>query len=120
MVHFFDFFCHPFFKVMCSLNEKKHEMIRDWKNIANRSKRVTDYLKGLFLEEESSDREFVGDSMEERIAGRLSRPDYLKQKYEEQRRFDADAAFGKLRRRNRCRVMIRVSSVAASDRKSVV
>ena len=99
---------------MCSLNEKKHEMIRDWKNIANRAKRVTDYLKGLFLEEESSDREFVGDSMEERIAGRLSRPDYLKQKYEEQRRFDADAAFGKLRRRNRRRVMIRVSSVAAS------
>ncbi len=99
---------------MCSLIEKKHEMMKDWKNIANRSKRVTDYLKGLFLEEESPEDTFTGDPMEERIVERLSRPGYLQQKREEQRRFDADAAFGKLKRRNRRRVMIRVSSVAAS------
>ncbi len=99
---------------MCSLIEKKHEIMKDWKNIASRSKRVTDYLKGLFLEEESPESTFTGDPMEERIVERLSRADYLRQKREEQRRFDADAAFGKLKRRNRRRVMIRVSSVAAS------
>lgn len=98
---------------MCSLNEKKHEMMRDWKNIANRSKRITDYLRSLFEEEEGTG-EFSGDRMEQQVAERLSRPEYLRQKREEQRRFDADAAFGKLRRRNRRRVMMRVGSVAAS------
>lgn len=98
---------------MCSLNEKKHEMMRDWKNIANRSKRITDYLRSLF-EEERGTGEFSGDRMEQQVAERLSRPEYLRQKREEQRRFDADAAFGRLRRRNRRRVMMRVGSVAAS------
>lgn len=98
---------------MCSLNEKKHEMMRDWKNIANRSKRITDYLRSLF-EEEKGTGEFSGDRMEQQVVERLSRPEYLRQKREEQRRFDADAAFGKLRRRNHRRVIVRVGSVAAS------
>lgn len=99
---------------MCSLIEKKHEIMRNWKNIANRSRRVTDYLKGLFLEEESPGGVFTGSPMEERIVERLSRPGYLQQKREEQRRFDADAAFGKLKKRNRRRAVIQVSAVAAS------
>ena len=48
-----------------------------------------------------------------RVVKRLSDPGYLQTKGLEQKRFDAEFAFRKLRRRNRGRMMIRVGSVAA-------
>ena len=53
------------------------------------------------------------DIIVRRVTERLSDPDYLRGKGQEQGRFDAETAFRKLRRRNSRRVMIRVGSVAA-------
>ena len=106
---FFENICHPFFGVMCSIYERHVEKMKKWNQIYEWSKRVRTYLEEDFSSS-SLDEE---DIIVRRVTERLSDPDYLRGKGQEQGRFDAEAAFRKLRRRNSRRVMIRVGSVAA-------
>jgi transmembrane sensor len=94
---------------MCSIYERHMKKMKRWSQIYEWSKRVRTYLEEDFSSS-SLDEE---DVIVRRVTERLSDPDYLRGKGQEQGRFDAEAAFRKLRRRNSRRVMIRVGSVAA-------
>lgn len=83
--------------------------MKKWNQIYEWSKRVS-----LYWGKDSGD-----SSVEEehpvvrRVVKRLSDLEYLQQKGREQGRFNADAAFEKLHRRNQRRILVRVGSVAA-------
>lgn len=94
---------------MCSINERYMKRMKKWNQIFEWSKKA-----GAYLHEaegaSSLDEEY---SVVRRVVERLSEPGYLQKKGKEQGRFDADAAFLKLHRRNRQRRFIRVGSAAA-------
>ncbi len=94
---------------MCSTNERHMEKMKKWNQIYEWSKKVRTYFdrdcSASLVDEE--------DPVVRRVVKRLSDPGYLQTKGLEQKRFDAEFAFRKLRRRNRGRMMIRVGSVAA-------
>ena len=85
------------------------ETMKKWNQIYEWSKKVRTYFdrdcSALLVDGE--------DPVVRRVVKRLSDPGYLQTKGLEQKRFDAESAFRKLRRRNRGRMMIRVGSVAA-------
>ena len=85
------------------------EKMKKWNQIYEWSKKVRTYFdrdcSASLVDEE--------DPVVRRVVKRLSDPGYLQTKGLEQKRFDAEFAFRKLRRRNRGRMMIRVGSVAA-------
>jgi len=84
--------------------------MKKWNQIYEWSRRVRTYLEGDFSSS-SFDEE---DVIVRRVVERLSDPDYLRGKGQEQGRFDAEAAFEKLRKRNRRRFAVRVGMAAAS------
>ncbi|MFR1241244.1 MAG: hypothetical protein ACLSDJ_08940 [Butyricimonas faecihominis] len=84
--------------------------MKKWNQIYEWSRRVRTYLEGDFSSS-SLDEE---DVIVRRVTERLSDPNYLRRKRQEQRRFDAEAAFEKLRKRNRHRLAVRVGMAAAS------
>lgn len=108
-IYFYLFFCHPFFGATCSTIELRHEAMKKWNHIYEWSKRV----KTLLDEPETASLESE-DPVVRRVVERLGEPGYLREKVREQSRFDAEAAFGRLRRRNRRRLAVRVGMIAAS------
>lgn len=94
---------------MCSTNERYMEKMKKWNQIYEWSKKVRTYFdrdcSASLVDEE--------DPVVRRVVKRLSDPEYLQKRGLEQKRFDAESAFRKLRRKNRGRMMIRVGSVAA-------
>lgn len=86
--------------------------MRNWNRIYHQSKRITSYLKDSFTE--AGEKGALLTPMERRIAEKLLRPGYMMKKRAEQKQFDADAAFARLKRRNNRRRMVWIGSVAAS------
>lgn len=94
---------------MCSIIELRYDKMEKWNHIFEWSKRVK-----VHLDEENASSLEKEHPVVRRVVERLRKPGYLQGKGKEQGRFDAKAAFRKLRKRNRHRLVVRVGMAAAS------
>ena len=106
---FSKMFVTRFFGSCVLLLKRYMKKMKKWNQIFEWSKKARAYLQ----EEESTSFLDEEHPVIRRVVERLSEPGDLRKKGEEQGRFDADAAFRKLHRRNGRRLFIRVGSAAA-------